>query len=234
MDVSIKVGATCIGSVEKMDDVSTICCDEINNPCGHTGPRVMNVYVRTYAFFAVGSQPESRGAEALVGALSIDAGSLASAVVNRALVHICFLEVFLNLFIFQNKQKRRTVTINIYRETDRWIIEYIHAVLNPSAQPLFIFVCRGERKKRKKTISGGRPRSISGGWYRETMSMLDNNWYPRPYGMRFTGDLEIHFPAPLNREAESTGAPQQFSFLLFFCNQIHYTIRLGFSFSRQV
>jgi hypothetical protein len=38
----------------------------------------------------------------------------------------------------------------------------------------------------------------------------------------------------LNREAESTGAPQQFSFLLFFCNQIHYTIRLGFSFSRQV
>jgi hypothetical protein len=98
MDVSIKVGATCIGSVEKMDDVSTICCDEINNPCGHTGPRVMNVYVRTYAFLAVGSQPESRGAEALVGALSIDAGSLASTVVNRALVHICFLEVFFNLF----------------------------------------------------------------------------------------------------------------------------------------
>ncbi len=47
-----------------------------------------SISIRTYAFFAVGGQAESRGAEALVRSLSVDTKSLASAVVNRALVHI--------------------------------------------------------------------------------------------------------------------------------------------------
>ena len=112
---------------------------------------------RTYAFFAVGSQSESRWAETLVGSLSIDASSLASAVVNCTLVHI---------YYFSRVKKKKETNKGSWQSTFVWwwwamnnnllnIYIFIHGrgfnfLLAPYGPNVVDFSLYGRRRRRKK------------------------------------------------------------------------------------
>ena len=126
---------------------------------------------RTYAFFAVGSQSESRWAETLVGSLSIDASSLASAVVNCTLVHIYYFSRVKK----KKKQIRDRDNQHLLGDGGRWAMNknllniyiFIHRrgfnfLLAPYGPNFVDFYLYGRRRrKKKKTEENNKRRSTS-------------------------------------------------------------------------